>query len=82
MRSPVVMPSLSEDTDEGIVVAWFAQPGAHVAAGELIAQVQVEKGADDVHAPAAGWLAEIVVPAGQPFPPFPDGTDCAPNVYR
>jgi hypothetical protein len=23
----------------------------------------------------------LIVPAGQPFPPFPDGTDCAPNVY-
>ncbi len=65
MRRPVLMPSLSEDADEGIVVAWFAQPGALVAEGELIAQVQVEKTSADVHSPAAGRLAEIVVPAGE-----------------
>jgi pyruvate/2-oxoglutarate dehydrogenase complex dihydrolipoamide acyltransferase (E2) component len=64
MRRPVLMPALSDATDEGIVVAWFAQPGALVGAGELIAQVQVEKTSADVHAPAAGRLAEIVVPAG------------------
>jgi pyruvate/2-oxoglutarate dehydrogenase complex dihydrolipoamide acyltransferase (E2) component len=58
------MPSLSEDTDEGIVVTWFAAPGALVTTGDLIAQVQVEKASADVLAPAPGRLAEILVPAG------------------
>jgi len=42
---------------DGIVVAWFARPGALLAAGELIAQVRVEKTSAQVHAPAAGRLA-------------------------
>lgn len=48
------------DSDEGVVVNWFAREGASVQEGESLCEVQVEKVSVDVFAPADGTLAEIV----------------------
>jgi len=47
------------DTEEAVVITWFAREGREVSAGERLCKVQVEKVDVDVHAPAAGTLAEI-----------------------
>jgi len=60
----VLMPVLSDEVDEGIVVTWFVTPGAEVRAGQLIAEVQVEKVSAEVDAPVDGRMAELLVPAG------------------
>jgi pyruvate dehydrogenase E2 component (dihydrolipoamide acetyltransferase) len=59
------MPELSKAVDEGIVVTWFKDEGDEVREGDLVAEVQVEKVSSDVHAPADGRLAEILVSAGE-----------------
>lgn len=61
MTHEVLMPQLSENVEEGVVVAWFVEPGAVVAEGDLIAEVQVEKIASEVRAPAAGTILELRV---------------------
>ena len=64
MRQEILMPTLSEDVEEGVLVAWFVLPGGSVSAGELVAEVQVEKVSEEVRAPADGVLAEALVAPG------------------
>jgi pyruvate/2-oxoglutarate dehydrogenase complex dihydrolipoamide acyltransferase (E2) component len=62
MSVEVVFPVMSEEdpTGEGVVGTWFARDGEHVAADQLIAEVQVEKVSADVLAPASGVLRHLV----------------------
>ena len=64
MRQEILMPTLSEEVEEGVLVTWFVVPGAPVRAGELVAEVQVEKVSEEVHAPADGTLVEALVGQG------------------
>jgi pyruvate dehydrogenase E2 component (dihydrolipoamide acetyltransferase) len=64
MRTEITVPVLSEEDEEGMVVTWFVTPGAAVREGDLLAEVQVEKAVTEIRAPAAGRVAEILVPAG------------------
>ncbi|WP_225335274.1 lipoyl domain-containing protein [Halomicrobium urmianum] len=49
------------DSEEGVVVNWFAGEGGAVDEGESLCEVQVEKVSVDVEAPVAGTLDEIVL---------------------
>jgi pyruvate dehydrogenase E2 component (dihydrolipoamide acetyltransferase) len=64
MPHEVLMPRLSETTDEGVVVTWFVEPGAMVREGDLVAEVQVEKVSADVRAPVAGRIGELRIAPG------------------
>jgi pyruvate dehydrogenase E2 component (dihydrolipoamide acetyltransferase) len=64
MRHEVMMPRVSEEVEEGIVVTWFVLPGVTVSEGDLLAEVQVEKMSVEVRAPARGRVAELLVEAG------------------
>lgn len=59
MKFEFELPRLSEDTDEGVVVAWFQQEGSQVKQGEPLLEVQMEKVSYDVKAPVSGQLLEI-----------------------
>ena len=59
-----LMSSEQPDT-EGIVATWFVRDGQAVAEGQLIAEVQVEKVAQDVTAPVAG-VVHVLVAEEQP----------------
>jgi pyruvate/2-oxoglutarate dehydrogenase complex dihydrolipoamide acyltransferase (E2) component len=48
------------DSDEGVVVNWFAREGATVGESESICEVQIEKVSVDVLAPTDGALTEVV----------------------
>jgi len=48
------------DTEEAVVLTWFAREGGAVSAGERVCEIQVEKVDVDVLAPADGTLAEVV----------------------
>ena len=67
MSVEVMFPSMSEKdpTGEGVVGTWFARDGETVAEGQLIAEVQVDKVSQDVHAPASGVLRHIVAEEGE-----------------
>lgn len=64
MPHEVLMPRLSETTDEGVVVTWFVEPGAMVREGDLVAEVQVEKMSAEVRAPVAGRIGELRIAPG------------------
>jgi pyruvate/2-oxoglutarate dehydrogenase complex dihydrolipoamide acyltransferase (E2) component len=65
MRREILMPTLSEEVEEGVLVTWFVAPGASVRAGDLVAEVQVEKVSEEVRAPADGCLVEALVGQGE-----------------
>ncbi len=64
MRREVEMPRLSDAVEEGVLVTWFVEPGATVAEGDLVAEVQVEKSSSEVRAPAAGRFASLLFAPG------------------
>lgn len=72
MAIEVLMPVVTQEGDDGVVTAWFVGDGSAVTAGQLIAEVQAEKVAEEVHAPAAGVVSGLVainqpVPQGAPI---------------
>lgn len=58
----VHFPLLSQDKPdlEGVVSTWFVDDGATVAAGQLLAEVMVEKASVEVPAPVAGAVHLLV----------------------
>ena len=52
----VLFPALSEeDPDtEGVLATWYVADGEHVASGQLLAEVQVDKVSAEVTAPGPG----------------------------
>jgi pyruvate dehydrogenase E2 component (dihydrolipoamide acetyltransferase) len=58
------MPEVSADMTEADLVTWLVKPGDRVAEGELIAEIETDKSTVEFESPAAGILAEILVPAG------------------
>lgn len=62
------MPSLGADMDAGLLVAWNKKPGDRVRRGDLIAEVETDKGVIEVEAFADGVLEKLVVPVGEKVP--------------
>jgi pyruvate dehydrogenase E2 component (dihydrolipoamide acetyltransferase) len=60
----VIMPQAGQDLETGVVKLWLKAEGDEVAKGEPIVQVETEKLALDVEAPASGVLRRILVPEG------------------
>jgi pyruvate/2-oxoglutarate dehydrogenase complex dihydrolipoamide acyltransferase (E2) component len=58
----VRFPAMSRDDPEaqGIVGTWFVHDGQVVSAGQIIAEIQVEKVSQDVTAPTAGVVRLLV----------------------
>jgi pyruvate dehydrogenase E2 component (dihydrolipoamide acetyltransferase) len=74
------MPVIAESSEDGVVTAWFVDDGSRVEEGQLIAEVQAEKVAQDVHAPGAGFIRGLVplndpVPQGSPICILSDVSD-------
>ena len=60
----VVMPKLSDTMEEGKILRWLKKPGDHVAAGEVLAEVETDKADMELEAEAAGVIAKILVEEG------------------
>jgi pyruvate dehydrogenase E2 component (dihydrolipoamide acetyltransferase) len=60
----VLMPQLGETVLEGMVAAWYKNVGEKVEKGELLLDVETDKAATEIEAPAAGVLSSVNVPAG------------------
>ena len=67
MARPIVMPSLGMFTAEGTLTAWLCSNGAHVAAGDPVAEVTTEKTTQELVAPGAGIVHQIAA-AGANLP--------------
>jgi len=64
MRIEIRMPRLTDTMIEGSVAAWRKQEGDLVRAGEVIAELEVDKTTVDLEALEDGTLLRIIVPAG------------------
>jgi len=62
------MPLLGADMTAGRLVAWHKQPGDVVQRGDIIAEVDTDKGAIDVEVFTAGVLEQILVQPGEKVP--------------
>jgi pyruvate/2-oxoglutarate dehydrogenase complex dihydrolipoamide acyltransferase (E2) component len=62
VSTEVRFPVLSRDDPnaEGVVSTWFARDGEPVTAGQVIAEVMVDKVAADIEAPIAGAVHLLV----------------------
>ena len=61
----VEMPQLGETVTEGTITKWFKAVGDQVAQDEVLFEVSTDKVDSEVPSPAAGFLAEILVPEGE-----------------
>ena len=61
----VEMPQLGETVTEGTITRWFKAVGDQVAQDEVLFEVSTDKVDSEVPSPAAGYLAEILVPEGE-----------------
>ena len=68
MIREVFMPALSSTMTEGKIVAWVKSPGDKVEKGETVVIVESDKADMDVEAFYQGYLAVIVVEAGDVAP--------------
>ena len=60
----VLMPQLGETVLEGTVTTWYKNVGDTVAKGELLLDVETDKAATEIEAPAGGVVSSINVQAG------------------
>ncbi len=68
MIHEVFMPALSSTMTEGKIVSWVKSPGDKVEKGETVVVVESDKADMDVESFYAGYLANIIVPAGESAP--------------
>jgi pyruvate/2-oxoglutarate dehydrogenase complex dihydrolipoamide acyltransferase (E2) component len=61
----VLMPQLGETVDEGTIAGWHKQAGDAVEKGDILLDVETDKVAMEIEAPASGVLASIDVPEGE-----------------
>lgn len=60
----VLMPQLGETVNEGTVAAWHKKVGDTIAKDELLLDVETDKVAMEIPAPASGTLSAIHVSEG------------------
>lgn len=65
MSHSITFPEMSNDPEaEGVVATWFVQSGESVKAGQVIAEVMVDKVSVDVEAPIDGVVTCLVEEEG------------------
>jgi 2-oxoglutarate dehydrogenase E2 component (dihydrolipoamide succinyltransferase) len=64
-RMQVEFPKLADTLVDGVVSAWYKNPGDAVKRGEPLFAVETDKVNTDIESPHDGVLAEILVPAGE-----------------
>jgi len=62
MATDIIVPPLGESVTEATVARWFKNPGDAVAVDDPLVELETDKVTLEVNAPAAGTLAEILVP--------------------
>jgi pyruvate dehydrogenase E2 component (dihydrolipoamide acetyltransferase) len=62
------MPILGADMEAGTLVAWRKQPGERVRRGDIVAEVETEKGLIEVEIFVSGVIERLLVQPGQTVP--------------
>ena len=68
MATDVIMPKVDMDQETGTVARWLKNEGDAVKQGETILEIETDKVAIEVEAPASGILRGILVEVGQTVP--------------
>ena len=68
MAIPVEMPKMSDTMEEGVLVAWMAEEGDTVSAGDVIAQVETDKATMDLEVYDDGVLLKKMIGEGDSVP--------------
>src|SRR5689334_15051979 len=66
--SRVVMPQLGESIVEATIVRWRVKPGEQVARGQILAEVETDKATNEIPAPIAGTIGELLIAEGATVP--------------
>ncbi len=61
----IKVPAMGESVTEGTLANWLVKPGQMVAQDDPIAEIETDKVAIEVPAPAAGQISEFLVKAGE-----------------
>lgn len=71
MPTEVILPKVDMDMETGQISRWYAKEGDSVSKGQLLFEIETDKAAMEVDAPASGILRDVkagegaVVPVGQ-----------------
>jgi pyruvate dehydrogenase E2 component (dihydrolipoamide acetyltransferase) len=68
MATDVIMPKVDMDQETGTVGEWLKKEGDEVKQGEAILEIETDKVAIEVEAPASGILANILFGEGETVP--------------
>jgi pyruvate dehydrogenase E2 component (dihydrolipoamide acetyltransferase) len=68
MAEILVMPKLGLTMEEGYLASWLCEPGAQVALGQPICEVETDKLSVAVESPYAGVLLRCIEPGGDAIP--------------
>ena len=63
-----VMPSLGADMESATLVKWHVKPGDVVKRGDIIAEVDTDKGIIDVECFQSGVIERLVIEPGAKIP--------------
>lgn len=66
--NPITMPKLGLSMTEGSVAAWHVEPGAEIAAGDLIADIETSKITNELEAHVDGIFRRATVDVGTEVP--------------
>lgn len=64
----ITMPKIGKQMQQGVVTKWLKSVGDYVEEGELLFEMQGDRGVTEVEAPVSGTLLEILFPAGSTVP--------------
>jgi pimeloyl-ACP methyl ester carboxylesterase len=68
MPTEVILPRVDMDMTEGRISRWYVGEGASVAKGQPIFEIETEKAAMEVEAPASGVIRDLNVALDVPLP--------------
>jgi pyruvate dehydrogenase E2 component (dihydrolipoyllysine-residue acetyltransferase) len=68
MATEIRMPRVGHSMTEGTLVAWLAEPGVTIHAGQILLTIETDKAEYEVEAPADGRLSEPLVTETQTVP--------------
>lgn len=66
--SDFVMPSLGADMEAATLVKWRTEPGAHISRGDIIAEVDTDKGVIEIECFESGVVERLVLEPGTKAP--------------
>ncbi|MGX9855150.1 acetoin dehydrogenase dihydrolipoyllysine-residue acetyltransferase subunit [Limimaricola variabilis] len=68
MATEVILPKVDMDMESGLVSAWHIAAGSPVSKGDALFDIETDKAAMEIEAPASGILAHIIAPEGTKVP--------------